>query len=1043
MLVNNYALLVLFVILSLVGLALLPRLSLQLMPSAGGRSLRVEYTWVGAEPEAVERQATAQLEGAFSLLAGVKKISSASGYNQGHITLELDPTADVDATRFELAQLVRQVYSKLPHELTYPRIKLNKPDESQNILPLMTLQLSGSASTGTLQRYADEQLKPLLAVVDDVGSVAVYGGTRPEWVLTYNADALPLIQLTEADLRRAVQHHFRREPLGLLRHKEGSVVRVTLDKQPSAVRWDFPVANRAGRVIRLNDLVTVSREEPAADQFYRLNGQTTISLVVSAVAGANQLSVAANLRQQLTTLSLPPGYRLDISYDSTIYIRDNLYKIAIQTGVAVALLILFVSITTRSRRYVVLIVSSTVVTVLISMAVFVAMHVEFHLYSLAALTTTLGIVMDNMIVMIDHYRRYRDRRVFMALLGATLTTCAGLVVVWFLPEEHRQSLSDFAVVMAVTLFVSLLVSVWFVPAVMAQFWYEANTHLAGKYKSRVVQRWLLWERIYKQLISWLLRFRALILVGTVLLFGLPVFWLPNKLADTNPMATYFNPLFESELYAKIIYPLASKWLGGTLRLFVNYVHSGSYQREQGRTALYIVAELPNQSKPEQMDAIFRRFEAEMNQYDEIEQYVTQINSGQEGSMVVYFRQTYDLSMFPNQLKNRAILLSTEMSGIEWDIFGVGQGFSQTLTEDETSSFKVELFGYNYQQLDQQARKLAVRLEKHSRIQTVNVNRSPSLFQGKNLYEFVLENNPQNLALLGTDATTLYMYLGDFNARPQPDLYAFINNNYEPIKLLSIQSQTVDNWSLQRQPMRIGNTTLKLTEVATVSRQKVTPEIYRENQQYRRVVSFKYMGGYNFGEKFLTATLDTLRSDLPLGYTVKAIDQFGASTNERTPYELLYLVVILVYIVCAIIFESLWQPLVLISFIPLSYIGVFLAFYWSNSNFDQGGYAGFVLLSGNVVCAGIFIIAEMNRLHKRFPRLSAWQTYLKAFRHKIVAIFLTVMSTIIGMVPFLLYNHEPFWYALGISTIGGLTMSLFAVLLFMPLFVLPKKLSSGL
>ncbi|WP_375447898.1 efflux RND transporter permease subunit [uncultured Fibrella sp.] len=1042
---SSYGFVIAFVMLSVVGLALLPRLPVQLVPSAGGRSLRVVYAWAGASPEAVERQVTSRLEGAFALLAGVHKISSVSGYNRGAITLELDSDVDGDAIRFELAQLVRQVYAKLPAQLTYPEITVNPSDEAQRTQrgfapPLLTMQLSGSASSGELQRYAEEQLKPRLAAVADVGSVVVYGGTRPEWVLTYNADALTALQLTKADLRRAVQQQFSRQPLGQLRQGNGQTLRVSLNNDPStqsnvSVRWDFPVANRAGRLIRLSDLVTVSRQEPPTDQFYRINGQTAINLVVSAVAGANQLTTAANLRRQLAALTLPPGYHLDISYDTTVYIRENLRKVGVQTGVAVVVLLLFVALTTRSRRYVTLIVTSTLVTLLLSVGVFMLLHVELHLYSLAALTTSLGIVMDNVIVMTDHYRRYRDGRVFTALLGATLTTCAGLVVVWFLPEENRQALSDFAVVMAVTLFVSLLVSVGFVPAVMARFWPEPSGTLAAGNNRRPARRWLWWERTYGRLITYLIRFRGLVLVSAVLLFGLPVFWLPNKLPDTNPLATWYNPVFGSDLYTDTIQPLANKWLGGTLRLFVNYVYEGSYQREPERTALYIVAELPNQSTPGQMNAVFRQFEAELSQYGEIDQYITQVNSGQEGSLVVYFKQPHDAGLFPYQLKNRAILLSTEMSGIEWDIFGVGQGFSQNLNEDETPTFSVELLGYNYQQLGQQASLLAQMLEKHPRVETVNLNRSPGLFQRKRLYEFALAVDAPTLAMHGTNTSDLYTYLADFNARSQPDLYVLTGADYEAVNLQSTQSQRVDNWMLQRQPMLLGGMMLKLTDAATVTRQRATPEIYRENQQYRRVISFEYLGSANFGEKFLTNTLNELRPNLPMGYSVKAIDRFWFGTDQQTPYKLLGLVVVLIYLICAIIFESLWQPLALIGLIPLSYTGVFLAFYVTDSNFDQGGYAGFVLLAGNVVCAGIFIVAEMNRLSVRYPRLPVRQTYLKAFRHKCVAVMLTVVSTIVGMVPFLIYDKEPFWYALGIGTIGGLTMSLLVMLFMLPTLLL--------
>ena len=1042
---RSYQFLLLFAVLSVIGGALLPRLSVQLAPSRAGRSITVSYGWRGASPEAIERQVTAPLEGAFSTLANVKKISSVSGYNRGYVTVEIDRRADADALRFELAALVRQVYPRLPPTVSYPQISLNTPDEAGQARPLLTLQLSGPVPAAVLQRYANEQLKPRLAATEGIGSVAVYGGTQPEWVLTYNADALASLQLTEPLLREAIGRYFQREPLGQVVSATGQTLRVRLDNTAGdgADFWSkIPVANRAGRLIYLTDVVSISRQEPPPEQFYRINGKTAVNVVITAATGANQLTIAQQLHQAIVNLMLPNGYRLDIDYDATVYIRENLRKIGIQTSVAIVVLLLFVALTTRSFRYIVLISISTLVTLLLSIIAFVWLHVEIHLYSLAALTTTLGIVMDNVIIMIDHYRRYRDLRVFTALLGATLTTCAGLVVVWFLPEENRQALSDFAVVMAVTLFVSLVVAMLFTPAVLEQFWIKpARVNPNNQRRKWVTVRYKrLGEKLYGRVLGGLLRYRRVVLLSALLLFGMPVFWLPASLDAKNPLAPAWKATLGSEWYADNLQPYVNKWLGGTLRLFVNYVYEGSYQREPERTALYVIAELPNQSTPEQMDALFRRFETALEPYGEIDKFITQINSGQEGSMVVYFKEPHDKGIFPYQLKNRAILLSTEMSGIDWNIFGVGQGFSQSLNEDEAPTFNVEMYGYNYAQLGQQATVLKQRLEKHPRIQEVNINRSPSLFQRKRLYEFVFKTDPQLLALRGIGATQLYDRLADLNARPQPDQYAFINDEYEAIKLVPTRSRSIDIWQLQNQPLTVGAVSTNVRDVGSITRQRVTPEIHKEDQQYKRLVSFEYFGSYNFGEKFLNQTLADFKPALPLGYTAKVTDRFWFGTNTRTPYELIGLIALLVYIVCAVIFESLWQPVALISLIPISYTGVFLAFYWTDSNFDQGGYASFILLAGNVVCAGIFIVAEMNRIQKRYPGLSAFGAYQKAFRHKLGPVLLTVLSTVVGMVPFLLYEQEPFWYALGVGTIGGLLMSLLAVGVYLPLFLLPKQRS---
>jgi multidrug efflux pump subunit AcrB len=1043
---NAYRSLLVFVVLSVVGLALLPKLSVQLNPSTNGANLTVSYDWPNASPEAVERQVTTSLEGMFSMLRGIKKVKSLSGYHYGYITLEADKNADLDQLRFEVSALIRQVYGRLPKEVSYPTLTLNIPEQEAEQKPLMTLQLNGTASATDLQRYAEEQLKPRLAAVDGLYEVQVLGGNRDEYMLTYSPDQLQNLNIKESELVAAIRQQLSKQSLGTARLSNGRELRVSLQSQtlerfrtfPTfTTLFHIPIKNQNGRLIYLTDLVKISRQPQPARSYYRINGQNAITLVVRAEANTNQLNAASNTHLAIAQLQaqLPNGYQLRVEYDSTEYIRENLQQIAIQSGLAVLLLLLFVLITSRSWRYTLLIFSSLIVNLALSVILFYIFKVEIHLYSLAALTTSLGIVIDNVIVMIDHYRCYRDRSVFIALLGATLTTCAGLVVIWFLPEQTRIDLWDFALVMMLTLAVSLAVALWFVPA-----WIEKAQapNPEGESKLKIRSRFLVKaNQIYFWIILRLLRFRKTIFVLGVLAFGLPVFMLPNRIDDKYRFSEYYNLLIGSELYQETLKSYIDKGLGGTLRLFVNYVYEQSYYSKNERTSLYIIANLPNNSTIKQMDSLFIRFENQLNVYPEIARFVTNIQSGQQGSLVIYFTKKAEESSFPYILKNRMIALSTESSGVDWDIYGVGQGFSQHLNDNSTPTFNVSMYGYNYLELERQAQILKTKLETHPRIKEVDINRSVGIFSQKNLYEYALTAKPEELALQNLSFDELYQQTQDRNILSQADLYLMIGEQYEPIKLVPAHYQDFDIWQLAHQPWQKDSLRFKLN-TAQIVRQKVIPEIQKEDQQYLRRVSFDYFGSQRFGEQFLEEKLIEMKKILPLGYKAEQANYNWFQNDVKQQYWLIGLVALLIYVICAIIFESLTQPLALIMLIPLSFIGVFLTFYWFDFNFDQGGYASFVLLSGNVVCAGIFIIAEYNRLQKRLPNASSIRLYLKAYHHKIVPILLTVLSTVVGLVPFLIFGqNEPFWFALGAGTIGGLLMSLVMIWFFLPLMVVKK------
>ncbi|MDR2359382.1 MAG: efflux RND transporter permease subunit, partial [Prevotellaceae bacterium] len=156
-------------------------------------------------------------------------------------------------------------------------------------------------------------------------------------------------------------------------------------------------------------------------------------------------------------------------------------------------------------------------------------------------------------------------------------------------------------------------------------------------------------------------------------------------------------------------------------------------------------------------------------------------------------------------------------------------------------------------------------------------------------------------------------------------------------------------------------------------------------------------------------------------------------DNSKQYWLLLLIFAIVYFMCSILFNSLKQPLAVIFVIPVAFIGIFLTFYLFQLNFDQGGFASFVLICGLSVNANIYVLNEYNNI-RRQRRISRLRAYTKAWAAKISPIFLTVISTILGFIPFMTGAQESFWFPLAAGAIGGLILSLVGTFLFLPLFM---------
>lgn len=123
---------------------------------------------------------------------------------------------------------------------------------------------------------------------------------------------------------------------------------------------------------------------------------------------------------------------------------------------------------------------------------------------------------------------------------------------------------------------------------------------------------------------------------------------------------------------------------------------------------------------------------------------------------------------------------------------------------------------------------------------------------------------------------------------------------------------------------------------------------------------------------------------------------------------------------------------------MSFIGVFLTFYLFDFNFDQGGYASFILLCGISVNSALYIINDYNNLMKEYPNRNQQLMYYKAFNYKIIPVVLTIVSTVVGLIPFVWSGqNEAFWFSFAVGSIGGLLFSLIGIYFYLPLFVLKK------
>lgn len=1041
---SSFAILIAFAAITMASLFVAPKVQLQLMPSYNLPKVNVNFTWREASAHTMEEQVTSVLEARLKLIQGVESVSSSSSKNKSNIALNINKDADIELLKYEVAQVIRNTYPLLPEGVSYPSVSAG--GSNANARPVLSYAVLSPGKEQQLQEQLEELLAEPLKQVAGVGEVNIYGIMPKRWNIALNYNKLLKMGIGLSDIKQAIRTEQVQYPLGQVMVGNGSEKQIVIKGlygEGAETLKQVPVhTNEVGHITYLGDVATIQREDIPMRNFYRLNGQETMFLTITPEEGSNQVKVAKRVREQIETIKeqLPKEIELILKNDNTEYIQKEIKTIIIRSAITLGLLLLFTGIISLNLRYMLVIALSLLCNLIINFFFYYLFGVQLHLYSFAGITVSLGLLIDNSIVMVDHLQHKGNKRVFLALFASTLTTIASLSIIFFLDEKTQLNLLDFAIVLIINLSVSLAVALFFIPALMEYIPVgRRNIQRASKRTAwlKKKKRVLRINHFYTRTTRPFLRFKWGWIVVLVLGFGLPLFLLPNKIEKETTFAQAYNATLGSEFYTRKLGPVLEKVLGGTLRIFVEKVDHGKFYSHKERSSLVMYASLEEGSRTEQMNEVFIEIENYLKQFKEIDQFESRINGTENANLYITFKPEYEFTGFPFFLQDLLIQKAIGFSSIDARIYGQGDAFNNS-TRETTGSYKVEFTGYNYEQVYRYAEAFRKELLTNMRIKEANVMGRDSRYRDKS-WEYVLEADRKKIACKEAGYSALSGFLSKLTADEQYIGQLENKGQYEYLMLSVSDAKSFDNWQLQNAVFNYNNTQLKTGVLADIFKQKTSSVITKRNQQYVVFVEWDFIGTRQLGQMVLDEMIEEHSEDLPMGYKLKSKQRsYRGKKEKQRQTALIFLIVLIIYMISAVLFESLWQPLAVISLIPVTFIGVFLTFWIFGLSFDQGGYSALILLCGLTVNSAIYIINEMNNLKKQWGQSGA-RLYFKAYRAKIVPITLTLLSTLVGMVPFLAAGQaESFWFPLAAATCGGLMFSIIGVLYVLPMFFVKQK-----
>ncbi len=1052
--VSPFTLLMVMVICMAAGIAVIPLLDVEPEPRPRqGKTLTINFNWNNASPKVIEQNVTSRIEGVVSAVKGVESISSVSNFGRGKVEIVLKPQANVSATKFEIASAIKQIYKKFPEGVSYPSISggevVNSSGKDDKELLLLTYQLNSAMKDDQLKEYVGNQVEPALKSIEGVRRIDITGGRGKYVEISYDPLVLRRYGIMVSDIEEALKGYMgRAEIIGELTtedsngNPERKALYLAVDQFDRQIE-KMPIKNAGGSIIYMGDLASYEYKDRLPGSYYRLNGLSTIYLNIYVDSDAPKIRLSHELTEKISHLqkNLKKGVYLTLTYNAAEKQESELHTLVKRSLLSLLILLLFILLIRRRWKYLFLVSVTLAANILIALLVYWLADLRLHTFALAGITVSLGIIIDSSIVMVDHYLRHRDRNAFIAIFAALLTTIGALVIIFFLPEQLRKDLQDFSWIIIINLGVSLVVALLFVPALIEKTGYDEHHRQKLPSENSFAERL---TAFYGKYIRFTQKHKWIYIIILILLFGIPFHALPDKLGDEGNIyipqserkelrwyEKAYNATFGSNLFVRKLKEPLSTYLGGTMRLFAVHLKKSSDRRPDEREKkLSISGQMPIGGSMHELNDKILHVERFLSHFPEIEKFET--NIGRWGALVeVEFKEDSKDTSFPYILENKVIGQLISLGGADWSTFGVSErGFSNSLNLAHRSH-RIEIAGYNYDRLYRYAEEMTNRLQTNPRVQDIIIETPGHENQEDELYMIY---DKERIALDKFPIAAAHASLNELLAEKELGRYRdkYIDSD---LQLHSIRNDKFDLWQLDNSYIDVAGSPTRISNYMNISRRQAKNSIPRKNQEYVLRVAFNVLGSWNYSNKLIEEVTDEFNSKFPVGFRCLNTT-YGWNNEESTQYWLLLLVVVIIYFVCAILFESLSLPLVIISLIPVSFIGTFLTFCFTGIPFGSGGFASMVLLAGIVVNAGIYQVYEYRALLKRHKEENRVSIYLKAFRNKAVPVFLTVLSTALGLIPFLIDRKDEgdFWFTFAIGSMGGLLFSILAYLFVMPIFL---------
>jgi len=1019
---NRIGILMLSLAMVVLGVTSLQRLPVDLFPNISVPVVFVGVVYKGAPPVDIEQSVIYPIEKAVSSASNVEHVESFSKHGIGAVQVWFNWGADINVGQMEVMQRITQILNNLPPGILQPFVV--KFDVSNIPVAFVTVS-SGNLDERALYDLAFNTIAPQIEQINNVAAATVEGGKVRQININLDPARLQARGLSILDVVRTVKASNLILPSGDI--KAGNLdYNVFTNNQFKAVEPinDIIVkVNAQGSPVRVRDLGTVTDSSDIQTNIVRTDGQRSVYLRVNKQPIANTVAVVDALQRALPNMiGIPPGVKLGISFDQSVYIRMAIKNLTEQAWhgslLAAAVILVFLRNLTSTLIIAVAIPLSILVTFI--MLYFTGM--TLNIFTLGGLALGVGRLVDDSIVELENIQRHLNtgqsrleaiieaaREVAMPIFASTVTTVVVFLPIFFVIGIARLLLIPLTFTIAIALFTSFFVSRTVTPTLCYKFVKpEQEAHRSmPDWWVRFMERSRRWyEAIddqYQVALNWALTHRKT-LIGMILAIFV------GSLCLWPFIGSEFIPVTdESQFRIGIRAPV------------------GQRVEKTEQQVAEVERVLRENIRPEELDTIV----SSTGVLAQGRSSLFNPNTGPHTSLVqVYLKP-------PDRRKRNQIQIMNDVRPKVLKLFpGVAMFFDPGGIVKRVTSFgsqkavDVEIYGYEFEKARTVIRQVDAIMHQTRGLADIEVSRE------ENYPELNVQVDREKAALLGiseTDVANAVLYSLVGNGQTDPIIYTDPQNGNEYyISAWLAEQYRKDLTDLEQILLtnRAGEPVL-LKNLATIEFNAGPVKVDRK--YFQRVIHITANPvGRDLGSIAEELEARFAELQLPPGFSIRLAGQIQ---QQRETFEGLIfatvLAMLLVYMVMAAQFKSLVDPFIIMFSIPLGLAGVFLILLLTDTTISTTSMMGVIMMLGIVVSNGVLLVDYTNVLRRRGKALR--EAVVLGARTRLRPILMTSLATVFGLMPMALglgtggETNAP----LARAVVGGLSVSTVLTLFLIP------------